>query len=106
MSSKAKHAEDEKMARLVSAFRYRDDVDESELAEAAFQHGVAIYSSVGHIRQGIINLFTVGLFHLFEQQLLLFYRRGLQWGLRGPLTVAMAVRSFWIQLGEAIRLLN
>ena len=87
MSSKAKRAEDEKMARLVAAFQYRDDVDESELADTAFQHGVAIYSSMGHLRQGLINLFAVGLFHLFEQHLFLFYRRGLQWGFRGRLII-------------------
>ena len=42
--------------------------------DAAMHAGVDHYTMMKGIIQGIVNLFTIGLFHLFEQQLLYFHR--------------------------------
>jgi hypothetical protein len=64
-----------------------EDTDPADLYESAHAEGVEVYSTVVHIRQGLVNLFAVGLFHLFEQQLFLFYRRALQTGKNTRLSI-------------------
>jgi hypothetical protein len=53
------------------------DVDMAELAEFAEDKGVSYYITMKGIEQGIVNIMAAGLYHLFEQQLLLFYRQEL-----------------------------
>jgi hypothetical protein len=53
------------------------DEDPSVFAEAARDMGVEHYLLLSGIRQGIVNLFATALYHLFEQQLMLFHRREL-----------------------------
>lgn len=51
-----------------------EDTDPGDLAEAAFQKGLQFYMTMRDMAQGIRNLFAAGLYHLFEQQILLFHR--------------------------------
>lgn len=51
------------------------DEDPSEFAEIAEHAGVSHYILLSGIRQGILNLFSVFLYHMFEQQILLFHRK-------------------------------
>jgi hypothetical protein len=50
------------------------DDDGSVIAEKAFEAGLDHYVRLRNMRQGIINMFCVGLYHLFEQHLFNFYR--------------------------------
>jgi hypothetical protein len=49
--------------------------DQEQLAEQAQEAGVEYYMLMDGVRQAIINLAVAALYHLFEQQLLLFHRR-------------------------------
>ena len=49
----------------------------AEIADIAHDAGLNHYLMLSGIRQGLINMFAVGLYHLFEQQLLQFHRREL-----------------------------
>lgn len=49
--------------------------DLADLAEQAQEAGIAKHEELTHVRQAILNLATAALFHLVEQQLLLFFRR-------------------------------
>lgn len=49
--------------------------DSADAAENAFEKGLEYYQWMNDMLQGIINLFSAGLYHLFEQQLLLFHRK-------------------------------
>jgi hypothetical protein len=55
----------------------RDDIDMSDLAEKAFQTGLAHYEMMTDLRQGLQNMFATALFHLYEQQVMFFHRREL-----------------------------
>lgn len=50
-------------------------VDMAVIAEAAHNVGLEYFELMTDTRQALLNISTVGLHHLFEQQLLLFYRR-------------------------------
>jgi len=50
-------------------------LDMADMAEKAQEAGLNYYQAITGIHQGIINLSVAALYHLFEQQLLLFYRR-------------------------------
>lgn len=52
-----------------------DVVDESMLAEAAFEAGYKHYSGMESVRQALINSFAPILYHTWEQQLLAFHRK-------------------------------
>jgi hypothetical protein len=49
--------------------------DMNEIAENAHEAGLDYYQAITNVHQGIINLSVAALYHLFEQQLLLFHRR-------------------------------
>jgi hypothetical protein len=49
--------------------------DMSDIAEKAQEAGLNHYQAITNVHQGIINLSVAALYHLFEQQLLLFHRR-------------------------------
>ena len=54
-----------------------DFTDLADYAEAAIEAGVDFYTSRISARQGLLNLFSVGLYHRLEQQLLFLLRREL-----------------------------
>ncbi len=64
-------AEYERIGSLPGGEHY----DMAHAAERAFQTGLVHYEQMMGMRQGIINMFAVFLYHLFEQQLLSFHRR-------------------------------
>lgn len=49
--------------------------DLSVAAEKAFEMGLTHYEALHSVRQAIINLSAAALFHLYEQQVLVFHRR-------------------------------
>jgi hypothetical protein len=67
--------------------------DPAEDFERALDAGVAVYETMDKLRQGLINLFAVGLFHMFEQQMFEFYRRGLYWGYEGRVDLGMVQKK-------------
>ena len=56
---------------------YDDQIDMSDVAEMAKDHGITVYETMSGVRQGVLNVLAVGLYHLFEQQQLFFLRRWL-----------------------------
>jgi hypothetical protein len=52
-----------------------DRHDMADAAESAQEVGLELYLQLTGVRQGVLNLFTASLYHLFEQQLMVFYRR-------------------------------
>src|SRR5436309_9857605 len=54
-----------------------EDFDPGDHAERAQDAGVVYYETMKGVEQGLINLYTVGLAHLLEQQLLFIHRREL-----------------------------
>ena len=61
----------------LGAMPYGDQIDMSDVAEMANDHGIAYYETMSGVRQGVLNVLAVGLYHLFELQQLFFLRRGL-----------------------------
>lgn len=51
-----------------------ENTDPADLADRAFEKGLDFYQTMTEMAQGIRNLFAVGLYHLFEQQVLYFHR--------------------------------
>ena len=58
----------EKQADRISGGNYDPD-------DSAFQEALEFYMLMNRSRQGLINTFAAGLYHLFEQQLSDFYRQ-------------------------------
>lgn len=54
-----------------------ENYDPADAAENAFERGLEYYQWMKGMLQGVINLFAAGLYHLLEQQLLLFHRQEL-----------------------------
>jgi len=52
-----------------------DWIDMGDLAEQAQEAGIERYEELAGVRQSLLNLSATALFHLFEQQLLLYHRR-------------------------------
>lgn len=50
-------------------------IDMSDLAEIAHDKGLERYEELAGAKQALLNIAPVALYHLFEQQLLFFYRR-------------------------------
>jgi hypothetical protein len=60
--------------------RYGGDgygLDPGDAAEMAYDEGLAFYERMTSVRQGLLNLATAGLYHLYEQQAAHFLRREL-----------------------------
>lgn len=70
-----------------------EDTDPADLYEHAFDAGLEMYQGLKRMRQGMRNLFAVGLYHLFEQQIFELHRICLEWGFRGRVTVVRAGAS-------------
>lgn len=71
----AEEAWNKYMSQPASEYEYHDPGD---LAESAQEVGIDRYQLLTGIRQGIINLFALALFHCFEQQVALFRERELR----------------------------
>lgn len=56
---------------------YNEYMDLSEAADTATEDAVDYYVTQKDLRQGILNMFAIALYHLFEQQCILFLRREL-----------------------------
>lgn len=56
---------------------YSEDIDPGELAEKARDKSVEFLQTMKSVQQGLINMFAAGLWHLFEQKLLVLYHREL-----------------------------
>ena len=70
IQSRADKVSDDEFARLGSEPADDDSyVDMGSLAEEAEDKGVAFYLTMSALRQSVLNLFCVGLFHLLEQQI-------------------------------------
>lgn len=52
-----------------------DSVDMADLAEFAYDEGLAHYEAMSDVRQALLNLAAAALYHLIQQQLLIFHRR-------------------------------
>ncbi len=77
IAEEAERATEAEYERLGGAMPYDDQIDMSDVAEMANDHGIAYYETMSGVRQGVLNVLAVGLYHLFEQQQLFFLRRGL-----------------------------
>ena len=73
----AERAAEAEYERLESMLSYDDQIDMSDVADMAKDHGITVYETMSGVRQGVLNVLAVGLYHLFEQQQLFFLRRGL-----------------------------
>ena len=51
------------------------DEDPADFADRALDAGISHYSLMLGIRQGLLNLFAVALYHAFEQQVMWFHRK-------------------------------
>ena len=81
IDAEAKKVEDESFDRLLSQSS-SEDPDIASLAETARDEGVDFLVMMRKMKQAQINLQTVGLYHLFEQQLFEIHRR-LEFSLTG-----------------------
>lgn len=65
--------------------------------------GLELYQGLHRTRQGIRNLWVVGLYHLFEQQTFSLYRNALKWGYKGQVDMSKVEKSlkrqFNIEIG-------
>lgn len=52
-------------------------IDLASLADMAQNVAIDYYVTMSNMKHGLIGLFTSGLFHLFEQQIFLFYNKGI-----------------------------
>lgn len=76
ISEEADEVEREVYERLGMSFDPDND-DPADSAEAAHDAGISFYIMADGMKQGTINLFTAGLYHLFEQWFFQFHRREL-----------------------------
>jgi hypothetical protein len=74
MSEDATKAEDEAYKRYA---KYAEPID---AAERALDARISFYMMAQGVVQGIMNMFTAGLYHLFEQQLIRLHRQQLLFG--------------------------
>jgi hypothetical protein len=52
-----------------------EPIDVVEASERAFEAGLTYYESMSGVAQAMANLAAAGLYHLFEQQVMVFHRR-------------------------------
>lgn len=68
----------ERFDSLMSSDNYNpNNIDPDTLAEQALDEGESFLAVIDGVRKGILALSAVGLWHLLEQQLLLFHRKHL-----------------------------
>jgi len=100
ISLEADKVADAKYQRLESlSIGEYDTWDIGDAAERALEAGLAYYESLEGVRQSLLNLTIVALYHMFEQQMLSFHRRQVLHP-RDENTIAK------IKMGEMKRLLS
>lgn len=77
LDEEGRRIEEEEYQRLCALSGYGAEPDLASLAERARDVAITYYVTMHEIVQGIVNLFAVGLWHLFEQQLAHFARHAL-----------------------------
>lgn len=70
----ASEVEEQELERLYSCFG-SPDTDPADLAERARDAGIDHYMMLEAVKQSLLNVAAVTLYHLFEQQLFVFLRR-------------------------------
>ena len=93
----AQRAIEAEYERLGPMTAYDAQIDMSDVADMAMEHRITVYETMFGVRQGVLNLLAVGLYHLFEQQQLFFLRRGLS---RAEDVPALKVTEFEKRLAE------
>lgn len=78
ISDEAEAVEEEAYQKLSMSFDPEND-DPSKSAEEAYDAKISFYIMADGVKQGVINLFAAGLYHLFEQWFYKFHRRELLW---------------------------
>ena len=66
---------DEDWERFISSTSVMGNEDPAYFADRALNAGIAHYTLMYGIRQGMLNLFAAALYHAFEQQLMFFHRK-------------------------------
>ena len=77
LEEEANRFAEEEYQRLGASTTFAEDTDPGDVAESANEAGITYYQTMDGARQGILNLFAAAVYHLFEQQLLLFHRQEL-----------------------------
>jgi len=75
IETEANQKADEEYERIGSLLAC-ENTDMAEIAEQAWEAGEEHYLMMSGLRQGLQNMFAMALYHLYEQQVMLFHRRG------------------------------
>jgi len=75
LKEESKNVADREYKVRASSFNSNKGLD--EVAEEAEDEAINYYIMMKNMLQGIINMFTAGLYHIFEQQLFFFHRKEL-----------------------------
>ncbi len=73
MTLEASDIENKKWKEFSSGISF--DADPANLAEQAMEEGLEHYLLMANLRQGMINLFAITLYHVFEQQISIILNR-------------------------------
>ena len=76
LEKEAEKVEEDEFEKL-SHSPYLAESDGADLAEMATDRALTYFETMVDMKQSIINLFAAGIYHQFEQHLLLFHRREL-----------------------------
>jgi len=74
LENEARAVEEKEQQRLSTEVD-PESFDPDGVAEQAYEAGLAYYEPFAPIRQGLTNMYAIGLHHLVEQQVLLFFRQ-------------------------------
>jgi hypothetical protein len=105
IDEEASRVEEEEYRRLCGSFDPETGPDEASLAEWAQDHAVSHYMTLHEVRQGVVNLFGVGLWHRFEQQLATYARRALPYEFQPPNPPSKDVEGALMEMGINLALL-
>jgi len=75
VEQEAEQKAEEEWEKLCSLPAENEDGDLSDAAEQASEAGLRYYQLMMGLQQGLVNLFAVALYHLYEQQLMFFHRK-------------------------------
>lgn len=87
----------DEISRALAA--YDEEPDLADAAEQAHDYAIDYSVMMAGIVQGILNLFGAGLWHLFEQQLATFARRGLPYDFSPPNPDLKDVKGALLEMG-------
>ena len=99
ISAEAEMAAEAEFERLRS-MPYDDRIDMGDAAHMAQDRAIAVYTTMAGVRQGVLNVMAVGLYHLFEQQQLFLLRRGLLSRSEADVPALFKVAEFEKRLAE------